>query len=116
MSTWDSPRISEKENRNQLPDAQTDNGQCQVKTGFGFHSHGDTGYPNSWMVYNGKSDLEMDNLGVPLFQETSIYMYIVLTCSYHVLVSDGVECLRAQIYVMLPVSLLVATVHLRHAV
>jgi hypothetical protein len=27
------------------------------------------------MVYNGKSQIEMDDLGVPPFQETSIYGY-----------------------------------------
>ena len=31
-----------------------------------FHSWG---YPNSWMVYNGKFDNQMDDLGVSLFQE-----------------------------------------------
>ena len=30
------------------------------------------GNPNSWMVYKGTSHLEIDDLGVPLFQETSI--------------------------------------------
>jgi hypothetical protein len=25
------------------------------------------GYPNSWMVYNGKSENIMDDLGVPIF-------------------------------------------------
>ena len=30
------------------------------------------GYPNSWMVYNGKSENRMDDLEVPSFQETSI--------------------------------------------
>ena len=30
------------------------------------------GYPNSWMVYNVKSQTKIDDLGVPLFQETSI--------------------------------------------
>ena len=29
-------------------------------------------YPNSWMVYNSKTDNKMDDLGVPSFQETSI--------------------------------------------
>ena len=31
---------------------------------YGFHKWG---YPNSWMIYKGKSHLEMDNLEVPLF-------------------------------------------------
>ena len=30
------------------------------------------GGPPKWMVYNGQSHLEIDDLGVPLFQETSI--------------------------------------------
>ena len=34
----------------------------------GFHKWG---YP-TWLVYNWKSRLEMDDLGVPLFQETTI--------------------------------------------
>ena len=34
---------------------------------MGFHKWG---YPNSWMIYNGKSQPKMDDLGVPLFQET----------------------------------------------
>ena len=29
-----------------------------------------------WMVYNGESYFLMDDLGVPLFLETSIYIYI----------------------------------------
>ena len=34
---------------------------------MGFHSHGDT---PQWMVYNGKSENKLNDLGVPLFQET----------------------------------------------
>ena len=34
---------------------------------MGFHSHG--WYPNSWMVYKGKSDMKMDDLGVAPFME-----------------------------------------------
>ena len=30
--------------------------------------------PNSWMIFKGKSHLEMDDLGVPLFMETSIWL------------------------------------------
>ena len=30
-----------------------------------------------WMVYNGKS-IKMDDLGVPLFLETPIYIYIIM--------------------------------------
>ena len=33
------------------------------------------GVPPNWLVYSGKSCLEMDDFGVPLFQETSIYVY-----------------------------------------
>jgi len=33
-------------------------------------------YPNSWMVYNGKSENNMDDLGVPPFQETSRCVFI----------------------------------------
>ena len=33
-------------------------------------------YPNSWMVYNGKSENKMDDLGVPPFQETSRCVFI----------------------------------------
>ena len=29
--------------------------------------------PQKWMVYNGKPYFSMDDLGVPLFSETSIY-------------------------------------------
>jgi hypothetical protein len=36
----------------------------------GFHKWG---IPSSWMVYNGKSENKMDDLGVPPFLETSIY-------------------------------------------
>ena len=32
------------------------------------------GYPYLWLVFNGKSYLQMDDLGVPLFQETSVYV------------------------------------------
>ena len=32
------------------------------------------GTPNSWMVYKGKS-LQMDDLGAPLFQETSMWIH-----------------------------------------
>jgi hypothetical protein len=35
----------------------------------GFHKWG---HHNSWMVYHGKSQTKMDDLGVPPFQETSI--------------------------------------------
>ena len=35
----------------------------------GFHGHGGT---PQWLVKKGKSHLEMDDLGVPLLQETSI--------------------------------------------
>ena len=38
----------------------------------------ETGVPNSWMVYKGKSS-KMDDLGVPLFQETSIYIIYTYT-------------------------------------
>ena len=38
--------------------------------GFNGGSHGHGGYPNSWMVYKGKSYLTGNVLGVPLFQET----------------------------------------------
>ena len=34
--------------------------------------------PYSWMVYNGKSENNMDDLGVSLFQETSICIYIYI--------------------------------------
>ena len=30
-----------------------------------------SGYPNSWMIYKGKSQCKMHDLGVPLFQDTS---------------------------------------------
>ena len=29
-----------------------------------------------WMVYNGKPYEQMDDLGVPLFSETSVHIYI----------------------------------------
>ena len=29
------------------------------------------GYPHSWMVYKGNSQLKMDNLGLPPFMETT---------------------------------------------
>ena len=32
------------------------------------------GVPNSWTVYKGKSHEKMDDLEVPLFEETSIYI------------------------------------------
>ena len=41
----------------------------------GFHKWG---YPNSWMVYKGKSHLEMDEMGVPPFMETPILRKNVL--------------------------------------
>ena len=34
--------------------------------------------PPKWMVYNGKPYFLMDDLGVPLFLETPIYIYIQL--------------------------------------
>ena len=37
---------------------------------WGFHKWG---YPNSWMVYKGKSHLEMDEMGVPQFMEIPMY-------------------------------------------
>ena len=40
------------------------------------------GYPNSWMVYKGKYHLEMDNLGVPIFQETIMYSHITMLIFY----------------------------------
>ena len=42
---------------------------------MGIHKGGsiNRGTPNSWMVYNGKYNLDMDDLGVPVFQETSIW-------------------------------------------
>ena len=41
------------------------------------------GYHNSWMVYSGTSDFSVDDLGVPLFQETSIYYTVyTYTCAY----------------------------------
>ena len=33
------------------------------------------GGTQEWMVYKGRSYLEMDDLGVPLFQETSNYVF-----------------------------------------
>ena len=33
------------------------------------------GTPN-WMVFNGKSQSKMDDVGISLFQETSIFMYL----------------------------------------
>ena len=41
----------------------------------GFHSHGGT---PKWMVYKGKSHLEMDDSGVPQFMETPISSPIVV--------------------------------------
>ena len=35
-----------------------------------------SGYPNSWNVYDGNSKHKMDDLGVPKFLETSIYIYM----------------------------------------
>ena len=35
------------------------------------------GYPNSWMVYFMESPIQMDDLGVPPFQETSISCWII---------------------------------------
>ena len=52
----------------------------------GFHKWG---IPSSWMVYNGKSENKMDDLGVPPFLETSIYstvhvyIYIYYTCTVY---------------------------------
>ena len=40
------------------------------------HVYGDT---QEWMIYNGKAHLEMDDLGVPLFQETSISHILKIT-------------------------------------
>jgi len=40
----------------------------------GYKWGGTMGYPNSWMVYNVKSQTKIDDLGVPLFQETSIWL------------------------------------------
>ena len=37
-------------------------------------------------MYNGKSDLEIDDLGVSLFQETSIY-----NCMYKITVYTGLK-------------------------
>ena len=34
-------------------------------------------YPNSWMVYKGQSQSKMDDLGVPLFHETSITVFCI---------------------------------------
>ena len=36
----------------------------------GFHQWGD---PNGWMIFHGKSQSKMDELGVPPFHDTSIY-------------------------------------------
>ena len=36
------------------------------------------GVPNSWMVY-----IRMDDLGVPLFQESVIYIYIYIYICFH---------------------------------
>ena len=48
-----------------------------VLMGLPRRRHGDRGflkwwYPHSWLVYKGKSHLEMDDLGIPPFQETSM--------------------------------------------
>ena len=39
----------------------------------------DGGTPPSWMVYDGKSNNNMDDLGVPLFQETSNWAHLMET-------------------------------------
>ena len=55
---------------------------------------------NGWlnMVPNGKSHYKMDDLGVPLFQETHIYIYIyggstsglwMIINSYYIMINDG---------------------------
>ena len=43
---------------------------------------------NGWLVYNGKSHLEIDDLGVPLFQETYIYIYNLFPLYTHVLFGE----------------------------
>ena len=55
------------------------------KQWYGFHRWG---YLNSWMVYNGKSQSEMDALGVPPFQETSVYIYIWIYCHFYVYIYE----------------------------
>ncbi len=37
------------------------------------------GKPPKWMDYNGSNPIKMDDLGVPLFLETSIFLGIVLS-------------------------------------
>ena len=49
-----------------------------------------------WMVHKGKSDLEMDDLGVPLFQETFISPSFVRSpCSFAAFAC--VPCMRVKI-------------------
>ena len=42
-------------------------------TNGGFHSHGGT---PKWMVYKGKSYLEMDDIGAPPFMDTPTWMFM----------------------------------------
>ena len=49
------------------------------------------GKPPKWMVYNGKPEnpIKMDDLGVPLFLETPIYLHLYAELSeYHRLKLD----------------------------
>ena len=41
----------------------------------GFHFHTRWGIPHSWMVYFMKHLIKMDNLGVPLLKETSMWKF-----------------------------------------
>ena len=47
------------------------------------------GVPPKSMVYKGKSHLEMDDLGVPPFQEASVYMKLYVPRSKHELFPWG---------------------------
>ena len=40
----------------------------------GFHRHGD---PQKWMVYFMENPISMDDSGVAVFQETSIYVRMI---------------------------------------
>ena len=53
------------------------------------------GVPQKWLVYKGKSHLEMDDLGVPLFQETSICH--IYEMSKEIINDSYIKCIYAYV-------------------
>ena len=56
--------------------------ECGWSLYWGFHSHGDT---PKWMFNKGKPHLQMDDLGVNLFMETLIWIWLKFC-------SPGIDC------------------------